>query len=449
MNKKYYLLTLGCQMNKSDAERLAAILEKTGLKATDREEAADVLVVNACSVRQSAIDRVHGKARKWRLWKEKRPGIITILTGCILKEDEKVFEEKFDLVLGIGQFDKLNKFLRVKRAKTAKVDSIKEIDSLSYFKTLPSYQSKFSALVPIMTGCNNFCSYCAVPYVRGQEKSRPVKEVLSEVKNLARKGYLEIIFLGQNVNSYNPPDKKNFSSKNPYRHPFAALLWETNNLPGINRIFFTASHPKDMTAEVIDALKLPKMVNYLHLPAQSGDDGILKKMNRKYTAKDYLRLVKKIRAKRPGIALGTDIIVGFPGETKKQFMNTVKFYQQADFDIMYQAKYSPREGTVAGRFKDDVILEEKKRRWFVLQRLMEKITAKKNLTYEGKVVEVLVDKYSRGSCEGNSREMKRVEFASNRNLIGRVVDVRIVKGLMWILRGEMAKNAKFKNQSVK
>jgi tRNA-2-methylthio-N6-dimethylallyladenosine synthase len=310
-----------------------------------------------------------------------------------------------------------------------------------------------------MTGCNNFCSYCAVPYVRGREVSRSVAEVLSEIKKLAEKGCLEVTLLGQNVNAYKPPQPllekerkvRIFSRKNPYKHPFAALLWEVNKIPGIRRIFFTAPHPKDMDDQVIDALTLPKMMNYLHLPVQAGDDTVLRKMNRHYTAADYLKLVDKIKKKKPGIALGTDIIVGFPGETKKAFQNTVELYKKANFDIAYLAMYSPRQGTMAEKLVDDVPQKEKKRRRDVLQNLMEKIVFEKNQKYVGKIVSVLVDEYKntcptelceckvgRGWCIGNSREMKRVRFAGKKNMVGKIFNVKIKKAFEWILEGEIS-----------
>jgi tRNA-2-methylthio-N6-dimethylallyladenosine synthase len=300
---------------------------------------------------------------------------------------------------------------------------------------VPHYHNKFSALVPIMTGCNNFCSYCAVPYVRGRERSRKVVEVLVEIKKLAQQGYLEIILLGQNVNSYLPKDKKIFSRRNPFKHPFAALLWEINQIKGLERIFFTAPHPKDMADEVIKALALPKMVNYLHLPVQAGSDKILKRMNRHYRASDYLKLVKKIKKQKPDIALGTDIIVGFPGETKKDFAATVALYRKVEFDIAYTARYSPRAGTVAAKLSDNISVREKDRRWWVLQRLMEKIALEKNQKYRSQIVSVLVDKYKDGRCEGNSREMKRVEFQGSKELVGKVVQIKINKALTWILQG--------------
>ncbi|MFZ5364485.1 MAG: tRNA (N6-isopentenyl adenosine(37)-C2)-methylthiotransferase MiaB [Patescibacteria group bacterium] len=422
--KKYLIIAHGCQMNKSDSERVAAILEKIGYKPAKNEVQADLVVLLACSVRQAAVDRLYGRARELNKIKKNNPAFKTILTGCILPKDKKKFIGKFDLVLDLKQVIDLEKFKNY-------CQSWHE----HYFKIEPRYSIKYSVFVPIMTGCNNFCSYCAVPYVRGREVSRDVADVLIEVKNLAKNGCLEIVLLGQNVNAYRPADIKNFSKKNPYKHPFAALLWEVNRIPGIERIFFTAPHPRDMTNDVIDALTLPKMVNYLHLPLQAGDDRILKKMNRSYTAADYLKLVKKIRKKKPDIALGTDIIVGFPGETKRAFQNTIDFYKKADFDIAYLAMYSPRQGTAAAKIKDDVPRAEKKRRWQTLQDLMEKIVFRKNQEYVGKVVSVLINEFKNGKCIGNSREMKIVRFPGKKNMVGKIFEVKVNKAYEWILEG--------------
>jgi len=424
IKKKYHIITYGCQMNKSDSERVAAVLERMGYEAVREAGGADLIVVVACSVRQAAVDRIYGQARIFARMKRIKPGLFTILTGCLLHSDKKKFLGKFDAVLDIKQITNIRAFQAECRDWNT-----------HYFKIEPRYSTQYSAFVPIMTGCNNFCSYCAVPYVRGREVSRDMAEVLDEVKKLAKNGCLEITFLGQNVNAYRPDDTKNFSKKNPYKHPFAALLWEANRIPGIKRIHFTAPHPRDMTSEVIDALTLPKMVNYLHLPLQSGDDKVLKKMNRSYTAADYLKLVAKINKKKPGIALGTDIIVGFPGETKKAFQNTVELYKKANFDIAYLAIYSPRQGTAAAKMKDDVPRLEKKRRRDFLQNLMEKIVFEKNQKYVGKTVSVLVDEYKNGKCIGNSLEMKRVRFAGKKNMVGKIFDVKIKKAFEWILEG--------------
>jgi tRNA-2-methylthio-N6-dimethylallyladenosine synthase len=335
--------------------------------------------------------------------------------------------ERFDLIFEIKNLCDLEKFFGDEQGFVG----------THYFNVLPKVRSKFSVYVPIMTGCNNYCSYCAVPYVRGREQSRPVRDVVAEIKKLVIGGAKEICLLGQNVNSYNPPDKKNFSALNPFKHDFARLLWEVDQIAGVERINFASVHPKDVSGEMIEALKLPKQLNYLHLAVQSGDDVILKRMNRKYTAADFEKLIQKIRAVKPDIAIGTDIIVGFPGETNEQFENTLHLYARVRFDIAYLAMYSPRVGTAAARLADDVPHKEKKRRWRALQDLMEKIVLEKNQKYLGRDVEVLVDKVRADFVEGNSREMKRVRIYGQPEIkIGDLVRVRIEKAMEWILEGE-------------
>lgn len=412
-------------MNRSDSERISAVLKRAGFDMAKDEYEAEMVVVTACSVRQSAIDRIHGKARNWAKVKKERP-LITVLSGCVLEQDKKKFEGVFDIVINKDEISNLPCILEGRFEK----------ENLPFFNISPNYSEPFRAFVPIMTGCNNFCSYCAVPYTRGREASRTAKEVIDELRRLATGGCKEVELLGQNVNSYSPADKGSFSKDNPYSHAFAALLWEANQIDGLERIHFSSAHPKDMDDEVIDALALPKQLNYLHLAMQSGDDGILEKMKRKYTGGDYLDLIDKIKAKRPGIALGTDIIVGFPGETEEQFRSTVEMYKKCDFDISYTAQYSPRSGTAAARLEDDVPKAEKKRRWRVLEKLMIDITSRKNKAYEGKVVSVLVDKYEKGYCFGQSDSMKLTRFEGNEHLIGQIVPVKITEAKEWILYGE-------------
>ncbi len=289
-----------------------------------------------------------------------------------------------------------------------------------------------------------------MPQARGRETSRSLRAILDEICYLAAKGFVEVTFLGQTVNSYVAPDLENFSEKNPFRNPFAALLWEANQIEEIKRINFTAPHPDNMSDEVIKALTLPKQINYIHLPVQSGSDKVLARMNRHYTAVDYLKIIKKIRAVRPEMALGTDIIVGFPGETKEDFEETVKLYKEADFDIAFLAKYSPRSGTAAYKMVDDVPAEEKERRWWALQRLMEETTLRKNQKFIGQAVEVLVNKVrksiksaktgGKNICVGNSGEMKMVEFAGQAGWVGKIVKVKIEKAETWRLIGKMVKN---------
>jgi len=333
---KYFIKTFGCQMNESDSERIAAFLEKQGYKKSVTMEAADLIVVNACSVRQTAIDRIFGLKPKILKLKFQNPNFKSILTGCILKSDKNKFKEFLDEILTINQF--LGK---------------------NYLELKPKYLFPDSAFVPIMTGCNNFCSYCIVPYTRGKEISRPNKEIIDEVKSLIKKGYKEITLLGQNVNSY--------------QYNFAKLLEKINKLPGIFQIKFLTSHPKDMSDELIDVIaECEKISKEIHLPIQSGDNEILKRMNRGYTIEKYKNLIRKIREKIPQAEITTDVIVGFPGETEKQFQNTVKALKEIKFAKAYVNKYSTRVGTLAAKFKDNLLLSEKKKRWKIINDLVNK-----------------------------------------------------------------------------
>lgn len=314
--RKYFVKTYGCQQNESDSERITGALETRGYKKAEKLEQADLIVVNACSVRQTAIDRILGLKPKFKKLKAKK-----ILTGCVLKQDQRKFEEFFDEVLDIKEF----------------------------YKT-----SANSSLIPIMTGCDNYCSYCVVPYTRGREKSIKPEQIIKKAKNKK-----EIILLGQNVNSY--------------EYNFPELLRKLNKISSISTIKFLTNHPKDMSDELIDTIaNCKKVVKEIHLPIQSGDDKILKKMNRKYTVIQYKDLVKKIRKKIPNVKFSTDVIVGFPGETEKQFQNTVKLFKEIDYNIAYINKYSPRAGTEAFKLKDNVSWNEKKRRWKILNDIIKK-----------------------------------------------------------------------------
>ncbi|MBU1132378.1 tRNA (N6-isopentenyl adenosine(37)-C2)-methylthiotransferase MiaB [Patescibacteria group bacterium] len=418
----YHIITFGCQMNRSDSERAAAVFERLGYRLADSAERADIVAVNACSVRQTAINRIWGFLKKFENERNEKK-MTTILTGCVLPEDRKRLSKNFDFVFNIKNLNELEMFLSGRNLYISK----------NYFDILPKYDNYFQSNVPIMSGCDNYCSYCAVPYVRGGESSRKIKEILAEINESAKNGCKEITLLGQNVNSFSPEDAESFSEQNPFNHAFAKLLWEVNQTVGIERILFVAAHPKDMNDEVIAAMALPKMANYLHLALQSGDNEILNAMNRKYTVEDYENIILKLGKIKPNIAIGTDIIVGFPGETREQFENTLKFYEKIKFDIAFLAMYSPRRGTVAAKLKDDVSRDEKKRRWHELQDLMEKITLKKNQKYLGTEVSVLIDKAEKDFAEGNSREMKRVRIYNSNCKKGDIVNVKIKEALTWIL----------------
>jgi tRNA-2-methylthio-N6-dimethylallyladenosine synthase len=328
---RYYILTYGCQMNKADSERLAQKLEKRGYRPALKMNEADLIVVNMCSVRQQAVDRIFGINMKFT-------GIIKnnakkVLTGCILRKDREKFAKVFDEIW----------------------------DNKNYFNISPKCPKNkvVTAYVPISNGCNNLCTYCVVPKTRGKLRCRPAATILKEARNFAKAGAKEIWLLGQNVNDYHS-GKTNF----------AKLIATIDRMPGNFKFFFTSPHPKNFSDELIETLgRCQKYGRYLNLPIQSGDDAILRAMNRNYRVQQYEELVRKIREKMPDINLSTDIIVGFPGETERQFQNTAKLFKRIKFDIAYVAKYSPRPSTAALQLKDGVSREEKKRREKFLKKL--------------------------------------------------------------------------------
>jgi tRNA-2-methylthio-N6-dimethylallyladenosine synthase len=438
---KYHLITYGCQMNKSDSERVSTLLDRMGLEESSGESDADLILINSCSVRQSAEDRIFGKLKVFAERKKTNPKLIVGITGCLPGRDRdgklRAKMPGADLFFPIKDLPQLPRWIAELNPALANSADLDE----DYLKIRPRYASEKQAYVTIQTGCNKFCTYCVVPFSRGLERNRPVTDIVEEIRGRAAKGTVEVTLLGQTVNSYRATDRSQFSPGNPYKDDFAALLWEVNQVPGIERIHYTAPHPLHMTDEVIDALTLPKHVNYLHLPVQAGNNEVLRRMNRRYTREQFLDVIGKIRAKCPTIAIGTDIIVGFCGETAEQFEDTVSLYKAADFDISYTAVYSPRTGTAANKaFKDDVPLAEKKRRWMELQTLMEDTVLRKNQLFVGQTVEVLVDSYAHGVCSGNSREMKMTRFNSPEDMTGRTVKVEVKKAMEWMLSGEVLKS---------
>lgn len=438
MSAKYHLITYGCAMNKADSERVAALLERFGFAPTDREDEADLILVNSCSVRQSAEDRIFGKLRDFARLREKKPDLVVGVTGCLPGRDvDGKIRAKMpgaDLYFPIRELPELPR--RLAGLRPDLIGTSGEVDA-DYLAITPKRDSSYHAFVTIQTGCDKFCTYCVVPYARGREWNRPAKDILAEIRGLLECGVVAVDLLGQVVNAYRAPDPETFSSENPYRNGFAALLWEIDKLPGLNRFGYTSPHPRHMDDEVIDALALPHAMNFLHLPVQAGSDEVLRRMNRRYTAAEYLALVERIRARVPDLAIGTDIIVGFPGETVAQFEETLRLYEAAQFDICYPAMYSPRSGTVSAKnFRDDVSREEKRRRWRAVQELMEDIVWKKNQRFVGREVEALVDSFTRGWCSGMTREMKLARFRSDVDLTGEIVRVRVTKAMEWVLEGE-------------
>lgn len=427
-------------MNKNDSERLASLMQRLKMLPTDDETQADVVIMNSCSVRQTAEDRIYSLVNKFAKLRKDKPDMIICVTGCMPGRDKDGALRKklpeVDLFFPSKDMTQLPMWLANINPDYRLVEDLKA----DYLTLQPTLNNKTQAFLTIQTGCNHFCTYCVVPFSRGLEVNRPLKDILDEARQYDQEGYKEITLLGQIVNHYQADDASHFSPNNPYNESdFAKLLWEMNQLEHVQRIHWTAPHPIYMTDEVIDALTLPKQLNFIHLPVQSGNDEILRTMNRRHTSEFYIDVIKKIRAKKPDIAIGTDIIVGFCGETEEQFNDTVALYKACDFDISYTAKYSTRSGTLATKvFKDDVSLKEKKRRWWVLQNLMEEIVLRKNQQYVDKTLSVLVETCEAGWCMGNSREMKRVRFKGDESLIGHIVDIEIYRAGEWMMWGRRA-----------
>lgn len=418
---KYFIQIYGCQMNYSDAERVSSVLESLGYEKTSTESEADLVVFVACAVRESAVNRLYGNGKKFKRYRLHNPNFKAILTGCVVKKDREKLEKIFDVIIDIKHINELPLKLGLREK-----DTEKESD---YFQIKPEHESPFTAYTPIMTGCNNFCSYCIVPYTRGREYSRPMEDVVKEVRELVQKEYKEIILLGQNVNSYRPDEKTDFP----------ALLEEINKIKGDFWIRFLTSHPKDMSENLIDTVrKCQKCTNHIHLALQSGNDEILQKMNRKYTGKHFMQLVDMIREKIPDVMLTTDIIVGFPGETEEQFQDTADMMGKAGFDIAYINKYSPRAGTVSAQMPDDVSWEEKKRREKILNGILKEAALENNKKYTGRIVDVLIEKENEKCYFGKTRSFKDIKIKkteTDKRSVGAFAKVKVTKVTPWALEG--------------
>jgi len=437
----YHITTLGCAMNISDSERIAAKLESIGYKQTQSQDSADLIVINMCSIRQAAVDRVIALRAKLKSNQK------TILTGCIVKEDIKELEKIFDYILPIKSLPKWDKFLKQDKIigfTDQRRMPENELLNIGYLKGKAKYQNNFSANIPISYGCNNFCTYCVVPYTRGPLICRDPKDIINEVKSAIGNGAKEIWLLGQNVNDY----KYKIKNQKDF-FDFSDLIYELNSIPGNFWIRFTSPHPAQMSDDFINAIaKCQKMTPYINLPVQAGDDDVLKNMNRPYTIKQYKVLVKKIRSAfkkyRKGdekiVALSTDIIIGFPNETKKQFNNTVKLMKDISFDMAYIAEYSPRKGTPAEKM-DNIKNYEKKERFRILNNALAKEVLKNNKKFVGKTLQCLVfnKKPGKNIYFAKTRHYKTVVFNSDKNLIGEFVDLKIKKAESFILSGELKK----------
>jgi len=415
--KTYNIFVIGCQMNKSDSERIAGYLEGFGCAPVEDVNRADFAIITTCGVRQSAEDRVYGLIPRI---KKNNPEAKIILTGCLSGRKDVIerLSGRVDVWLPIAELESLGKKLGLEKEK--------EESSLSgYLGLNPKYDSSYSAFVPIGNGCDNFCAYCVVPYARGRETWRPAEEIISEVDDLAKKGYKEITLIAQNVNSYKSVKlikSKVYQVGSEGGDNFSELLRAVDAIPGDFWLRFATSHPKDMSDELIETMAAcEKLCPHVHLPAQAGDDGVLGRMNRKYTREHYLGLVKKIRnAFNPEkkdsntrflpVAISTDIIVGFPGETEEQFEKTAELFREAEFDMAYISQYSPRFGTAAAKLADDVPAAEKKRREAALDNILSATALANNQAYFGRIVEVLVDTEKKGVFYGKTKTGKNVQL---------------------------------------
>jgi len=408
-------------MNIADSERIAGVFEQIGYEKARNLDEADLAIVNMCSVRQSAADRVCGISQKLLQPKSKKKGRKTILTGCMLKQDVNKFEEKFDFIFNIKDLEKWPRYL--KGRELGKKD-------IRLFSALPKRQNDFIAHIPISNGCNNFCSYCVVPYTRGKEMCIDHQKIIDEAKKSIETGAKEIWLLGQNVNSYKSSENKKID--------FPELLKMVNEIPGNFWIRFTSPHPKDLSDKLIETMRACKKITpYLNLPIQSGSNQILKKMNRPYTTSHYKKIINKVRRAIPDIFLSTDVIVGFPQETKKQFEETKKLFEEVGFDMAYILKYSPRPGTVSAKMKDNVEKKEKEIRYRILTESLKKSALKNNEKMVGKNLEVLVLKETKSFLEGKTKDYRNIIFEGPKKLIGNFVMINIISATPWGLRGKI------------
>ncbi len=401
-------------MNKAESERLANLFEQQGYQATATAEEADIIVLNSCVVRQSAENRVINKLNALKSLKRLRPSLTLALTGCLVNSDTDQLKKNFPFV---DYFFKPG-------------DHPQWLEKAEWGQVLPQHLPP-SVYVPIIQGCDNFCSYCIVPYRRGRERSRPVSEITCEVRELVRRGAKEVTLLGQNVDSYGHdlPDKPDLTD----------LLHELNDIDGLARLRFLTNHPKDMSTRLIEALvSLDKVCEQISLPVQSGDNDILKLMRRGYTVEHYRRLIAETRSQIPGVALSTDVIVGFPSESEEQFQQTSNLLSEIRFDVIHVAAYSPRPRTTAAReLEDNIPPAEKSRRLNIIEQLQENIAAEINAQLLGKTVEILVEGRKKGKWQGRTRSGKLVFFSDNGDRLGQLVNIKIEKTSPWSLQGKI------------
>lgn len=434
-NKKYYILTMGCQLNENDSEKLIGIMEEMGYSKSEDIKNADLYVINTCCVRENAEEKLFGKLGELKKIKENK-NIIIAIGGCMMQEEhitEKIKKSYpfVDVVFGTHTLHKFPEDLYIAITKNKKVKDVIDIDGEIYEGLPVKRSSNKQASVIIMYGCNNFCSYCIVPYVRGRERSRKPKDILNEIKELAKEGYREITLLGQNVNSYKGGENYNFAN----------LLEDVDKIKEIEVIRFVSPHPKDFTDDVIDVISKSKKISRLiHVPLQSGSTNVLKEMNRKYTKEQYLDLIKRIRNKIPDVVFSTDIIVGFPGETEEDFEDTIDVVKQVNFEQIFMFIYSRRVGTRADKMENQIPEEIKHKRFDRLKQVFEESVEENNKKYVGTTQKILVEGHSKNNKDmltGRTDTNKVVIFEGPEELIGKIINIKIVSEHKWYLKGEV------------
>ncbi|MCJ7748716.1 MAG: tRNA (N6-isopentenyl adenosine(37)-C2)-methylthiotransferase MiaB [Desulfobacterales bacterium] len=437
VEKRVYIETYGCQMNEHDSERMLRLLEGSHYIETKEAKEADLILINTCSVREKPEHKVYSALGRFKKLKEEKGAIIGV-AGCVAQQEgDKLLDRVpyLDMVIGTHAIPLLSQLLKKIEASGERVCETSFDQNGKYLKAvLPEKPvGKVKSYVTIMQGCDHFCSFCIVPYVRGREKSRSSREIIEEVKHLAEMGVKEVCLLGQNVNGYGKGLEEEIS--------FSELLERINEIEGIERIRFTTSHPKDLLEELIQAFsKLSKLCEHIHLPFQSGSDRILRRMNRGYTKESYLEKIDRLKTLCPTIAITADVIVGFPGEEEKDFEETLDLMRKVQFDDLFSFKYSPRKGTRAAQFTDKVEEKVKQNRLFVLQSIQKEITLQKNQALEGCTEEVLVEGRSKQSDQdvtGRTRSNKIVNFEGDLRLVAKLVPVHITKAYAHSVRGEI------------
>lgn len=435
--KSYYIQTYGCQANEADTETMGGILELMGFAKTQDETKADVIILNTCAIRENAESRVWGELGRLKGFKLSNPDLILALSGCMAQEEnvvERILNkyQHVDIVFGTHNIHKMPEYIQTAMFSKERVIEVYSEEG-NIVENLPkSRMHNKKAWVNIMFGCDEFCTYCIVPYTRGKERSRSKEDIIEEIKELKKLGYQEVTLLGQNVNAYGKDNKEQ-------NYTFGDLLYDLNEV-GIPRIRFTTSHPHDLDIKTMEAMRDCKHVMpFFHLPVQSGSDQVLKRMNRHYTKAEYLKKLEELRRYVPGISVTTDIIVGFPGETDDDFIETLDLVSKANFEGAFTFIYSPREGTPAAKFHDDTDEEVKKARLYKLNEFINKGYLKGNERFLGQTLEVLVEGPSRHSDEvmaGYTPHQKLINFKGDASLIGQMVQVKVTEVKTWFLIGE-------------